>query len=404
MASLSEISILLHSVRLILDHQAQIEELKGEQFNIFSVLRMEYKENATHSAFLSTLLNPDGSHLKGSVFLRLFLQVVQIENFIEIDTAKVKTEFSIGFVNNELKTGGRIDIFINDDSGDSISIENKIDAGDLFAQVERYCNYNTVQNKVLYLTLDGREPDKSSSGNKKPGEDFYLISYKEHISQWLELCLKEAADSPMLRESIKQYLNLIKKMTNTPDNIHEKELVNLLLNNYETAVYIKSNLQKAMFSIADQVRDIVIGKLNDLLGNEFLIEKGYPITSRYPQVWIWHKAYKKPFLFFGVEPFNGWGNGNGNLQVGIFNDSGKSNSFTNEFSADMAKHWYNEVPVKFEDVPVNFGNDAFIIEINKSTEFKEKLVDQIVTQVVDFIQLHKMHVLKHLQENQTADV
>jgi len=400
MASINEIQSLLNSVRLILQHQAQIEKLKGEEFNIFSVLKMQYKENATHSALISELLNPVGSHLKGNVFLNLFLQVIESDDYIGTESAEVKTEYAIGERNDELKTGGRIDIFIKDDAGNCLSIENKINAGDQFAQIERYCNYNTAQNKVFYLTLEGKAPNEDSRGSKKCGEDFYLISYKEQISRWLELSLKEASDSPMLRESIKQYLNLIKKMTSTPDNIHEKELINLLINNYETAVFVKSNLQKAIYFIAEQVREAVVEELNKQLGGNFSIEKGYPITSRYAQIWIWHKKFKKPFLYFGVEPFNGWGNGNSNLMVGIFNESGKSNSFTDEFSVDSAKHWYNEITVKFDDNPVNFGNDPFILEINKSLEFKQKVVDQIVNQVVDFIKIHEQHVLEHLQNNQ----
>lgn len=400
MASINEIQSLLNSVRLILQHQAQIEKLKGEEFNIFSVLKMQYKENATHSALISELLNPGGSHLKGNVFLNLFLQIVESENYIDTESAEVKTEYAIGERNDELKTGGRIDIFIKDDAGNCLSIENKINAGDQFAQIERYCNYNTAQNKVFYLTLEGKAPNEDSRGSKKCGENFFLISYKDQISRWLELSLKEASDSPMLRESIKQYLNLIKKMTSTPDNLHEKELINLLINNYETAVFVKSNLQKAIYFIAEQVREAVVEELNKQLGANFSIEKGYPITSRYAQIWIWHKKFKKPFLYFGVEPFNGWGNGDSNLMVGIFNDSGKSNSFTDEISVDSAKHWYNEITVKFDENPVNFGNDPFIIEINRSLEFKEKVVDQIVNQVVDFIKIHEQYVLDHLQKNQ----
>jgi len=398
MTSINEMLNLLDSVRRILNHQAEIEKLRGEKFNIFSVLRMENKENATHSALIAELLNPRGSHLKGNTFLQLFLKVIQKENCINIDSVEVETEFKIGERNDDLKTGGRIDIFIKDDSGNCISIENKIYANDQFAQVERYCNYNTTQNKVFYLTLEGKEPSEDSKGCKTNGEDYYLISYKEQISCWLQLSLKEASDSPMLRESIKQYLNLIKKMTSTPDNLHEKELINLLLNNYETAVYVKSNLQKAMYFIADQVRETVIVELKKRIGGNYLVEKGALITSKYAQIWIKHKSINEPFLYFGVEPFNGMGNGNSNLIVGVFNSSGKKNSFTDEFLIDSAKHWYNEVIVKFDEAPVNFGSDPFIIEINKSNEFREKVIDQIVTQVIDFIKVHEQHVLGHLQK------
>lgn len=52
-----------------------LEKLKesGENFNIFSILKMESKENDTHSAFLGELLNPNGSHLKEDLFLSAFV-------------------------------------------------------------------------------------------------------------------------------------------------------------------------------------------------------------------------------------------------------------------------------------------------------------------------------------------
>ncbi len=375
-----------------------MEKLKGEQFNIFSVLRMECKENATHSALIAELLNPEGSHLKGAAFLELFLKVVEIESCLDIQTACVQVEFHIGERDDTAKTGGRIDILISDKAGRSVAIENKIYAGDQYAQVERYCNYNTAQNTVLYLTLDGKEPWEESSGSKKVDEDFYVLSYREHISKWLALCLKEAADAPMLRESIKQYLNLIKKMTSTPDNQHEKELINLLRKNYDTAIYVKDNVEKVRLSIADEVREAVIQRLTQSLSAEFEIAKGAKIESRYAQIWIWHKEFKKPFLYFGVEPFNGWGNGGGHLMVGIFNDSGTSNAFTDEFPAIPVKHWYNEIQVKFEDECINFGNNNLISRINNSVELKDKLVEEIAAQVIQFVLSYEKHILNHLRQ------
>jgi len=73
------------------------------------------------------LLKPDGSHLKGDLFLRLFLKVIGNDT-LELESVKVITEYYIGRVDAKGKTGGRIDIFIFDKRGFSISIENKIDA------------------------------------------------------------------------------------------------------------------------------------------------------------------------------------------------------------------------------------------------------------------------------------
>ena len=50
-------------------------ELTGENFNVFSILQMESAEVKTHSAIIAELLNPQGSHSQGTLFLKLFLQL-----------------------------------------------------------------------------------------------------------------------------------------------------------------------------------------------------------------------------------------------------------------------------------------------------------------------------------------
>ena len=39
----------------IITHQRELEEIRGEKFNVFSILSMETKEDATHSAFIGEL-------------------------------------------------------------------------------------------------------------------------------------------------------------------------------------------------------------------------------------------------------------------------------------------------------------------------------------------------------------
>tara|TARA_B100000378_G_C17903478_1_gene363522 strand:- start:115 stop:366 length:252 start_codon:yes stop_codon:yes gene_type:complete len=67
---------LIQDAQRIIAHHNEVSRLKGENFNVFSILNMEHKENGTHSAFLGELLNPNGSHSKGNLFLQLFLQTI----------------------------------------------------------------------------------------------------------------------------------------------------------------------------------------------------------------------------------------------------------------------------------------------------------------------------------------
>lgn len=45
----------------------------GERFNIFSILRAQRDETATHSRFLAELLDPAGRHGEGTRFLEEFI-------------------------------------------------------------------------------------------------------------------------------------------------------------------------------------------------------------------------------------------------------------------------------------------------------------------------------------------
>jgi PD-(D/E)XK nuclease superfamily protein len=397
MIKLSEISNLFSSVKRIVAHQKQIERLKGEQFNIFSVLRMERSENRTHSAFLSELLNPIGTHQKGSIFLKLFLESIKLDNYLSIETSVVSTEYHIGQRNDIEKKGGRIDILIRDGNDKTITIENKIDGIDQHIQIERYYNFNKEINKVFYLTLDGKEPAPESKGNLLAGQDFKLLSYRNDIKDWLELCLKEAADAPMLRESIKQYIILIKKMTSSPDKQHEKELIELVINNYEAALFVNNTILKARHRIADSVRVAVREKLKVNMPAGLTAGIGVDIDKRYAQIWVWHDLFPQAQLYFGIESFNGTGNYNGDLFIGVFNSNLTANSYTNEFAANPPIHWYEVVFLEFEGAHVNFGNDAMILKIQNLVGFKDKLIEQITSQILGYILSSEQKLLDHLK-------
>lgn len=226
---LQNVKKLLSNVAVNIERSNEISRLKGENFNIFSILGVETKENKTHSNFLTSLLAPKGNHGLGDIFLQLFYKTILsnetehslTENKQEIvkllikDIVEVRTEEYLGKINNEEETGGIVDISLKGNKG-KIFIENKINAGDQHLQIARYINGNNLV--VFYLTLNGKEPSPDSSSNYKVNEDFFLLSYKTDIKNWLEKCQKEVSDFPIIRETIKQYLILIKKLTGQLNN------------------------------------------------------------------------------------------------------------------------------------------------------------------------------------------
>ncbi len=229
MCNSQTIKQLLNEVQTTSGSYEMVAEATGENFNIFSVLKMETNEVATHSRFIAELLNPKGAHGQKDKFLKIFINSLSEREILtgdlqkfDLSDAKVVKETSIGSVDNRNETGGDIDLLINSKYF-RILIENKIGAIDQFKQLIRYHNYLNVEDNnkekiLLYLTLDGHCPNsdsiKSDNGKKLKAEEvFYCVSYENFIIEWLEECKEKAVDIPILRESISQYINLIKKLT-----------------------------------------------------------------------------------------------------------------------------------------------------------------------------------------------
>lgn len=191
---------LIESISEIAKKYEQLSQNRGDNFNIFNVINVTTDEVRLHSKFLAELLNPKGSHGQEDIFLQLFIRKFDIK--IDTATASVEVEKYIG--KRTITTGGSIDIYIYDNLGDSITIENKIYAPDQENQLLRYYNY--CDKNLLYLTLFGDEPSEKSivaEGIKlKTEDDFKLISYETDIVEWLTACRKEAVELPLLREGI----------------------------------------------------------------------------------------------------------------------------------------------------------------------------------------------------------
>jgi hypothetical protein len=223
---------LLSELGAICKHHNEISRVTGANFNIFRILKVS-EDEVKHSAFLTELLNPKGSHGQGDVFLKLFVEKLGIKDF-HCESAIAEVEKHVGKVTDA--TGGRIDILVDDKRGNHIIIENKIYAGDQDNQLIRYHNFS--HQNLFYLTLHGGDASEKSITNTEfekklvKGEDYKLISYKTDILDWLELCQKEAVSMPLVREGIAHYINLIKHLTGQSINkAMNKEIVDLLTKN-----------------------------------------------------------------------------------------------------------------------------------------------------------------------------
>ena len=252
--TMEKIQFLLSQISLLVKKNNEILDVTGARFNMFQILGLSHYETM-HSAILAAFLNPAGSHGLKESFLKIFLDIVQIENF-DANKASVKTEVSVSDY-------GRIDILI-ESLGSAIIIENKIYAADQAEQLKRYNEYalhkyGEGRYSIIYLTLDG----KCASSDSGDGVNYKCVSYKETILKWLERCVSAAARFPLVRETINQYINHLKQLTGQDMNtVFLAEMINLL----SKAENIEAVLQIPAFIGA--VKDHLLIKMIDAVAKE----------------------------------------------------------------------------------------------------------------------------------------
>ncbi len=200
--------------------------MKAEKFNIFGSKNTKQLNENGHSLFLKRLLSPNGQHNLENFFLKHFVEVVLECSFDETQPWVAEKEKQAG--------KGRTDLCIRSKSF-SIVIENKIYAKDENSQLYRYwrnkiyreTTYNQEmdnkkweQSKLIYLTRYGIPPQEISlhrpydSSKKYDGfpdklsiERITCISYKEHMSKWIEECIGtiDKIQNPRLVCILEQY-------------------------------------------------------------------------------------------------------------------------------------------------------------------------------------------------------
>ena len=262
---MDKINNLLQQVSIIQMKYDDLAEYSGEHYNVFDILGVRSDE-LSHSAILTNLLNAKGKHGQKDLFLKLFIETVKsafendeskmqlLNNFITGNSIAEKEKFA-GKVIYEAEQGGRIDILINDWKN-NIIIENKVYAGDQPLQLVRYNEYDK-NAPIFYLTLEGKLPSENSIKSLTLGKEFVCISYQNEIVSWLEKCIKEMVNKPIIRETLNQYLFLIKSLTNQSNNNKmSDEITNIILkdeSNFRSALEIIKNQDKIKIKIIENI-------------------------------------------------------------------------------------------------------------------------------------------------------
>jgi len=220
-------------------------ELELRTPNIFHILDISRAE-IRHSNFLLWLLDPNGTHGLGNLFLIKFLRELAT---YEISSSDLN-EFEIGeldFNNVEIRKEWRnIDLLILFDKL-VICIENKVDSQDHSNQLSKY---RTIINETfkkhkkvfVYLTPMGEQPNE-----EEEREHYKTYSY-ENISNQIERILEIHGKSlnPGVYQYIFDYLTILKRDLMKNDKLNQlaeqiynnhKEIFDFVMENKPDIVY-----------------------------------------------------------------------------------------------------------------------------------------------------------------------
>jgi len=292
-----KIESLLKQLETINKKYDEIDKITGRNFNIFDAGNIGHIETF-HTRLIAELLSPNGSHNQKDKFLKIFLDTL---GFKKIKLTKPESHSEFVIENNR-----RIDILIKDESF-IIGIEAKVYANDGNKQLKDYYEFLKKKNKyfkLYYLTLDGHLPDEKSLDDLKIDKDIFIISFGDEIYDWINRCIKEVSDIPVIREGLYQYKLLLEKLTN-------------------------KNIQKE-----EEVKE-VIGKDSESIKAANEIFKNYPVVWYEKELEFWVDLYN----YLHDKYFQGWEDGDKDI-YNIWYDE-KGNEYPEEIIINNLKNTTN---------------------------------------------------------------
>jgi len=276
-----------------------------ENFNFFSAI-LSGKNNKQHiekyhSNFIAYLLNPNGSHDFGTLFLKYFFDELKnppfsVQNFPNENTLSLERE--------KMTSNGRfIDISLGYKQEWIVFIENKIRSGEQEDQIKDYCEFaKGFKNSIpIYLTLKGENaPSIEQCPDLK--SKVVCLSYKE-IIRWLSTCLEDETikEFPTVVGCLKQYIIIVKALLNTMSE-ETKTIIE----------YLKQNKDKAQLYIKNQraLNDGILYTIKEIR-NTFFHDLESEIIKRKKENNIPKSLtiniYQGDYLYSGAD--NSWGLG-----------------------------------------------------------------------------------------------
>ena len=256
--------------------------------NIFQILKIS-KNEIRHSNFLSWLLDPEGSHKLGDIFLKRFLrEVFSSDKFFDIDQVDVEgMDLSKVEVLREWKN---IDVLIIL-SDVVVCIENKVYSKEHSNQLKRYKEIIENQfpkHKKTYVYLN---PDGDSSESET--EQFQPISY-DFIVESLERIVSVFGESmnPNVKNYIKDYTTTIKREIMGTDQL--TELSKKIYQNH-----------KELFDFIFEHKPDIVDNLNLIMKDE-LNKRGWLLGSENKYYVRFLTEPIKDLIYYNTDTKNSW--------------------------------------------------------------------------------------------------
>ena len=254
----------------------------SSRYNLLSIIEKDRDEAHIHSKVIYSLLSQNWGKIDKETFLTLFLKEIGIEDEI-IYNEKWEVSREKEYQLDEKKA--RPDFVIESQHYIYI-IEMKIDADDQPEQLKNYKKIaegekkrkNKKEYKLFYLTLDGHNASKKSTGEEENLEEnqkveYTNISFKEEILNWLGKCLDLVKGKENKSACINQYIASINKILGEK-NIKIKDNILKSSEDIKNAITIykklNENLQKVLESFFEELNK----KLEDI-GSKVIYNKNY---------------------------------------------------------------------------------------------------------------------------------
>jgi len=255
----------------------------SEKFNIFKMMQIHTKE-LVHSNIIAYLLNPEGKHGVGNLFLEKFM--LRIYTLKRISGTSIELSEVVSLLNSKVKVHRELDnmdIVVDfPDNKIVLVIENKIWHHERKDQIKDYQDKlptiykNYHKYIVIFLTPDGKEPVSADSDHKQTS--VYISSYNHILGIIEEIKENTTGD---VRSFFNQFSVHLKE-----DIVGDIEVIKLCLEIYRKYPKAYWNMIKNLPS------------LNDLKSSYYK-----KIEDKYPEIKHWEYPAKQDRL----------------IQIGVFN-------------------------------------------------------------------------------------